>query len=144
MFTAFIYSVAACVSGFIPVFNRQVVLIMPGNASYIETEKCELRHDKEMNWTQGFIQTKLHLQNNRCGDFHAGCYKEYEIDLDVQVYVSTDKCKIVEIFYKTAPEYTEWFESEIGAKVTNQLQYYFQQQFDITQKTLPDFKTACQ
>jgi hypothetical protein len=140
MLSTFVYTILACTGDFALNFDHSMIYSLPGNRSYAQTNRCELHYDKEMNWTQGFLQTQLHVENVNCGDFHAGCYSEYSENIEAKIFIDIKNCKISDINIISTYAHELYFAPN---QVKKEVENIFQYQIDLAKKLIPDFKKSC-
>jgi hypothetical protein len=140
--TAFAYSILMCASSFGVNFDRSIVL--PGNKSFTQTEKCELRYDKNAKWSQGYVEATIHIQNN-CGDF-VPC-DNYDNDIKVKTVISINKCNVSSMTIGVDPNNNislDWLKNEMIPVVRQNIQSAFQKQLNIAVQYVPSFRKSCE
>jgi hypothetical protein len=140
MLPMFVYTTIACASNFAMDFDRDMTPLLRGNKSTIQTEKCELRYDKEMKWAQGYVKTTIKAQNTLCGDWVDACYDEFAENVNVEAFIEIKKCRVNFIDVRTSFASGLYFAPD---EMKQTMQNNFKYQILLAIQQDPKFQLAC-
>jgi hypothetical protein len=133
MLSGIMYSILLCTSGFGTNFDR---LVMPGEQSFIQTEKCQLRYDKgSIPFAEGYIEANVHLEQ-----------AEYVNDIGIKAVVEIKKCNVGNIDIVVDPKNNislDWLKDSFIPIIRKNIQSAMQKEINTAIQYVPSFKKSC-